>query len=390
MVISTLVITAMRDSVPKKFLIIIHSLSGGGGTTQYLLLLLKHLDMRKFNTKVIVFNNVIDYSLPAKVEVIILNKKGVCDYPLLVLRIARIIRQEKPHIVLSIDNMSNILAGLAHKLAGVKAFLLYSENNPPLFSAASANHKVFTSLKRWLAGYVYTRSDIITTVSQGIKESLVIDFGVPEDIIKVIYNGVDLLQIRESANENINHLWLSQKTVPVIISIGRLHKQKGYPYLLRAFAMVKKVLPCRLMIIGEGEERERLERLAAELGIDDSVSFLGFQQNPCKFLSHSDIFVLSSLWEGFGRVLVEAMACGVPVVSTRCPSGPGEIINDRVNGLLVPPADEKALADAILNLLQDENLRKRLSINGRKRAEDFGIEVWTREFQDLLKREFEL
>ncbi len=373
------------SSFPRKMLIVIHSLLEGAGTSQYLLLLFRHLDLHNLRPKVVILNNIIDYTLPANVETICLNKRGVYDYPLLTLRLAKIIREEKPSIILSIENMSNIVTGLAHKLAGVKTLLIYSENNPPRFTAASANHKPFTPLKRWLASYIYTRSNVILAVSRGIKESLITDFGVPADKIKVMYNGVDLSQTRKLAEEKVDHPWFNEKSLPIIISIGRLEKQKGYPYLLRAFATVREVVPCRLVVIGRGEEQVKLEQLSVELGIDDSVSFLGFQQNPYKFLSHSDIFVLSSLWEGFGRVLVEAMACGVPVISTQCLSGPGEIINDSMDGFLVPPADDKALARVILRFLKDEDLRKRLSINGKNRAEDFGIERWVREFEDLLK-----
>jgi glycosyltransferase involved in cell wall biosynthesis len=132
---------------------------------------------------------------------------------------------------------------------------------------------------------------------------------------------------------------------------GRLTRQKDFATLLRAFALVLKRRPVRLLLLGDGPERKRLESLAAELGISAVVDFYGFVANPFPFIARSDLFVLSSAWEGFGNVLVEAMALGVPVVSTDCPSGPREILHDGTLGPLVAVADHTALAEAILATL---------------------------------------
>jgi glycosyltransferase involved in cell wall biosynthesis len=364
-------------------MIVIHSLSGGGASL-YLTLLLKYLDMSQISPKVVVFSDVMDHTLPSNVEVTCLHKKGVLDYPFVVLKLARIIRKEKPDMILSIGNISNIVSGLAHKLGRIKNLLIYSEHISPQFTAASANHKLLTPLKKCVANYIYPRSSVIIAVCKGVKEGLVKDFNVSGDKIKVIYNGLDLNEIRRLAEEPVSHPWFNDKTQPVLISIGRLYKQKGYPYLLRAFSIARKIIPCRLIILGKGEERSSLEQLSSDLGISDSVCFLGFQENPYKFLSRSDVFVLSSLWEGFGYVIVEAMVCGIPVISTKCPSGPDEIISDKLDGILVPPANEGALAEAIISLLRNSELRAELSIKGQKRAEYFGIERWKRELEGLL------
>ncbi len=140
----------------------------------------------------------------------------------------------------------------------------------------------------------------------------------------------------------------------------------------------------RLVILGDGGKRSNLEKLARQLGIERQVTFLGFQTNPFKYLARSDIFVLSSLWEGFALVIVEAMACGIPVISTRCPSGPDEIITDGVNGLLVPVADETALAEAILRLLKDKKLAVKLAQAGTKRAEDFAITKIIKQYEAIF------
>ncbi|GAH75207.1 unnamed protein product [marine sediment metagenome] len=146
-----------------------------------------------------------------------------------------------------------------------------------------------------------------------------------------------------------------------------------------------KTFPCRLVILGEGDEEQALNKLAADLDISNDVAFLGFQNNPFSFIAHSNIFALSSHWEGFGNVIIEAMACSVPVISTNCPYGPNEIITDGVNGLLVPVGDTHAMAEAIAKLLKDEPLRERLAEEGKKRAEDFKVEKMVAEYEKVFE-----
>ncbi|MCS4188096.1 glycosyltransferase [Salinibacter ruber] len=148
-------------------------------------------------------------------------------------------------------------------------------------------------------------------------------------------------------------------------------EQKGYPYLLDAFRRVRDERQAELWILGEGDQRSTIESRIEELGLVENVSLLGFRNNPFKFMAAADVFVLSSLWEGFGNVIVEAMACGTPVVATDCPHGPGEIITHEKNGLLVPPADSDALSNALLRVLRDQSLKEQLTENGKERARDF-------------------
>jgi glycosyltransferase involved in cell wall biosynthesis len=145
------------------------------------------------------------------------------------------------------------------------------------------------------------------------------------------------------------------------------------------------VLPCKLVILGEGPLRAELEGLIASLGLVDDIALPGFQENPYDYMSQSTVFVLSSLFEGFGNVLVDALALGVPVISTRCPVGPEDIITDGVTGIFVPPADAQALAQAILRVLQDSELRRRLSANGPLRAADFAIERIVPQYEALFE-----
>jgi glycosyltransferase involved in cell wall biosynthesis len=142
---------------------------------------------------------------------------------------------------------------------------------------------------------------------------------------------------------------------PVILAVGRLTLQKDFPTLIRAFARLRARRSARLVILGEGELRDELEALVAELGLTADVALPGFVDNPFSWMRGSALFVLSSAWEGFGNVLVEAMACGTPVVSTDCPSGPAEILENGKWGRLAAVGDAEALARAIAEALDDPN-----------------------------------
>ncbi len=155
----------------------------------------------------------------------------------------------------------------------------------------------------------------------------------------------------KKAKEPVEHPWFETGELPVILGVGRLMEQKDFPTLIRAFAKVLKVRPSRLVILGSGKERSRLNALVHELGLQNHVAMLAFQNNPYAYMTKAAVFALSSAWEGFGNVLVEAMAQGTPVVSTDCKHGPREILDHGKHGLLVPVGDSQAMAEAILNVL---------------------------------------
>jgi glycosyltransferase involved in cell wall biosynthesis len=229
----------------------------------------------------------------------------------------------------------------------------------------------------------YPKADKIIAVSESIKQDLILNFHFPDTKIEVVYNPVDIGEIEKLSEETVEHPWFHDH-MPVIVSVGRLTKQKGYPYLLHAFSLVKKRLSCRLAIIGDGEDRAKLLSMAKDLGVGREVEFLGFQKNPFKYMARSSLFVLSSLYEGFPNVILEAMALGLPVISTDCPSGPAEIIEDKKSGLLVPVRDEKALAGAIISVMTDELLRVSLGREARRRASAFDIEKIAKDYRRVF------
>jgi glycosyltransferase involved in cell wall biosynthesis len=187
--------------------------------------------------------------------------------------------------------------------------------------------------------------------------------------INVIYNPVDCRRIAELAAQDLDHPWFQPGQPPVVLAAGRLHRQKDYPTLLQAFARLRRRKTSRLVIIGEGPERARLASLAAQLGISEEVQLPGFQTNPFAYMARAGVFALSSAWEGLSNVLIEALACGCPVVSTDCPHGPAEVLDSGKYGTLVPVADPAALAQALQATLD----RKTAAAEAQQRAGYFDI-----------------
>lgn len=285
--------------------------------------------------------------VPLSVQIINLNARRVLHaLPVLI----RYLCQAKPYAMLSALNYVNIIAIWAKLLSRVKIRLIVSEHNTLSQSTKSA-----TSLKIKLMPLLikcfYPRADAVVAVSRGVAEDLVAMTGISADKVKVIYNPVITPDLFAKAKEPLDHPWFQPGEPPVILSVGRLTKQKDFPTLIRAFAIVRKELPVRLMILGEGEDRQELELLVRELKLERDVALPGFDPNPYKYMKRSAVFVLSSRWEGLPTALIEAMACGCPIVATDCPSGPAEILEEGKWGRLVPVGKPEILAQAILDVL---------------------------------------
>jgi len=231
----------------------------------------------------------------------------------------------------------------------------------------------------WCARHFYPWADAIIAVSRGIAEDLASLTGLPQERIIAIDNPILSETILTKLGEPLDHPWFAANSPPVILGAGRLVKQKDFPTLLKAFAQVRATRPARLMILGKGRKRTQLEALAWELGVAEDVAFPGFVPNPFPYMARAAVFVLSSAWEGLPGALVEALACGCPVVSTDCPSGPGEVLEQGKYGPLVPVKDAAALARAILSVLDAPpdraQLRARSSVFSVERVADRYLEV---------------
>jgi glycosyltransferase involved in cell wall biosynthesis len=191
-------------------------------------------------------------------------------------------------------------------------------------------------------------------------------------------------ELHRKADEEVGHPWF-HSDVEILLGVGRLTPVKDFPTLLRAVTHLREDRDVRLILLGEGEERDRLQNLCRKLGIADYVDLRGFVGNPIKYMARSDVFVLSSVREGFGNVVVEALASGAPVVSTCGDEGPGEILKNGRYGRLVPSGDDKALSEAILKTLNhpDQPATKEERI---RRARDFSVESAIEKYWTIVEQ----
>ena len=267
--------------------------------------------------------------------------------------LARYLRRERPDVMLSAASHVNLVSVWARRLSGVPVRLVLRASNDPL-----GNPKVWPrwertirAVLRWMAGRIYPWADAVIAVSEGVAADVAELTGIPRERITTIYNPVLTPELLARAREPVAHSGLAAGEPPLVLSAGKLKVQKDHLTLIRAFARVRRARPAHLVILGEGLQRRRLEALVEELGLRGDVALPGEVENPWAWMARASVFALSSAWEGLPGVLIEAMACGCPVVSTACPSGPAEILDGGVYGPLVPVGDAAALAEAILKVL---------------------------------------
>lgn len=283
----------------------------------------------------------------------------------------RYLRTERPTALMSALDYGNIAAICAVGAAGTGTPLVISQRchfTADVRNARKARVRRLPPLVR----HFYPRADHIVTVSDGVADDLSRATGIARDRMTTVYNPVVTADLAARAAQDPRHDWFRPGQPPVILGVGKLKPQKDFATLLRAFARVRRARPARLVILGEGPERDRLEDLAHDLYVEDDVHLPGFVSNPFPYMARAGVFVLSSRFEGLPGVLIQAMACGCPVVSTDCPSGPAEILEDGWRGPLVPVGDDEALARAILAVLDRlpdrEGLRKRAKFFTSDRA----------------------
>lgn len=247
----------------------------------------------------------------------------------------------------------------------------------------SFKEKALNLIYKIIMFFFYHRADVIISVSGSLARHMKRFFLMDARKVKVIHVPVNTEEIRLMFREEIGDRRCENKK-PCIGTISRLSMEKGLNYLIEAFYDLLKRLDARLIIVGEGRERGKLENMVRSLGIEDKVDFLGWVENPYKYLKIMDVFVLSSLWEGFPTVLVESMLCGLPVVATRSSGGVEELVKDGVTGLLTPPKDIRILSDSLYNLLQNKELRNRMSLEGAKEVRRFDALKVTSEYESLM------
>ncbi|MGD9638894.1 MAG: glycosyltransferase [Alphaproteobacteria bacterium] len=291
--------------------------------------------------------NIYESVLDARIEIVYPGAKRLRQS---IFKLAQYLKSRKPKVSISTLNYSNIVCILAYLLAGRIGKLFVRVANTSSVEAEQKNSKNKAVVLKFL--YKFTKGVICPSM------------GVAEDLRKV-YNVKNVITIpnpipydlQTKSQEPAEHKWLNNKALPLIVAGGRLCEQKNFSLLIKAFAKVRTKKDVNLIIMGEGADRNKLEQLIAELDLKENVDLIGQISNPFAFLAKSDLFVLSSIREGMPNMLLQALACGCPSVSTNCPSGPSELIKDGENGFLTPVGDEDKMAEKILTAL-DTNFDK--------------------------------
>jgi glycosyltransferase involved in cell wall biosynthesis len=303
--------------------------------------------------------------------------------------VARFVRETRPDILISMPTMISVSAATGLRLSRETRTKLVIYQADTLTSDISIDHGRDPKMKMlpWLARRVYPHASGLASISEGVLEILeAARIPTPANRVRVIPAPVDLDGLNARIHGAPDHPWLRVSRVPNIVSLGRLVKRKNFPLLLECFAAVRTRLDARLIIFGEGPDRDRLEKLAHQLGIAEDFGLPGYSENPWKDIAKADVFVMSSVDESFCLALVEAMACGVPVVSTDAiGGGPRSILEHGIHGNLVPRDDAQALADVICDVLESPQRSEQLGEFSRRRSHAFSPQVIAGEWLSFLE-----
>lgn len=349
----------------------------GGGAERAVVNLLKGLAKRdEFDLDLVLSAKEGPYLelVPEQVRIVDLNKGRVVTS---ILPLVNYLRGNQPWALIGNMGHVNVVASIARELSRIKTRLILVEQNT--LSANKKNSvraKLVPTFMKWL----YPRADVVAGVSAGVSRDLEQQLGLKKESVEVLNNPVVNEDLITQSQANLDHPWFAENSPPVFLAVGRLNQQKDFPNLLRAFALIRKTNFARLIILGEGEKRQELEEIVENLGISEDVLMPGFVSNPYAYLKRASCFVLSSRNEGLPTVLIEAMACGCPVVATNCPSGPDEILDNGTYGSLVPMENSEALSKAMLETLKNPPTKEILM----QRAKEYSTEKVVTTYLSLL------
>jgi GalNAc-alpha-(1->4)-GalNAc-alpha-(1->3)-diNAcBac-PP-undecaprenol alpha-1,4-N-acetyl-D-galactosaminyltransferase len=294
-------------------------------------------------------------------------------------RLRKIIKVTRPDKIFSFLYYQNILTYLA--LIGLKVPVILSErSNHRFYLKRSIKHAIW----RYLLQRAYNYAESVITVSDESKAAIIYDFRIPGEKIFTIYNGLSFPLLDKLKEEPVTDFEF-RKDVDYVIAIGSLTKAKNYPLLIRSFSILSsKYKYIRLIILGKGEMENELNEIVAHMNLNGMIHFIGYRNNPCKYLKKASCYVLSSSWEGFPNSLLEAMYINGHVISTNCPTGPSEIISNNVNGLLCALNNPEELAAAIEKMCFDKDFRNNVFENSRKTITRFDEKVMVQEYRKIL------
>lgn len=354
-----------------------------GGAEQVAINLVNGLTARGYNVELLLtqFQGSLQSQLASEVDVVALppSRTPVLGVAMNLPALVDYLRKREPAVLFSHLSRTNVVSLAASRLLDIDTAVVPTQ------------HKAFgvemdRNLKAWavdkLVPLLYPSADRIIAVSEGVADSLVEGTTVEREKISVLYNPIDIDDIREQASRGVDHEWIENDDIEVVLFVGRLTEQKDLKTWIRAFARVHAQNPhTRAIIAGKGPLREELQAYAERLGLADVVSIPGYLENAYGYMYASDVFLLSSRYEGLPSVLIEALACGCPVVSTDCPSGPREILGDGKYGQLRPVGDVDGLAEAVVECLNAPAQRSEL----RNRADDFATGAVLDDYERFLE-----
>ncbi|MEM9808617.1 MAG: glycosyltransferase [Cyanobacteria bacterium P01_D01_bin.56] len=324
------------------------------------------------------------------VEVIPLNAKRSRFAPFY---IAQTIRKLRPDILISVSAFINMPATIGWLLSGVRSTkLIVSQHSTMSYKAyVELKHDLKFRLQPLMARFLYPRASAVHANSQRVLDDLLhtIKIRVAPERAFATDNPVDSTRIKRNSQVKPTHPWLQNKETPIILSVGRLAKQKNFPLLIEAFAKLRHRQEARLIILGEGPERKVIEQHIQDLGVADWVSLPGFTGNPWAEMTQADVFALSSEEEPFGLVLVEAMACGLPIVATSAlGNGPQAVLDDGKYGCLVPKSDAHLLAEGLMEVLSNPLRKAELIEMGSKRYQHYEPKLIAQQWLNFLTVSF--
>lgn len=300
---------------------------------------------------------------------------------------ARYLRKHRPDVVLAASSLNGAVLGRAISRTHTPVILRVATHQSA--SSADDSHissKALPGVRRRL----FRHADAVVTNSKVGAADLQASLALGPDMVRMINNPSADPEIKVRAEVDTGHPWLADSSVPVAVTVGRLAPPKDVVTLLKALALVNQRVPCRLLILGEGVDRSNLENLVADLGLKESVEFLGFVSNPWAYIARANLFLLSSKWEGSPNSLIEAMALGVPVIATDCPGGPSEILRRGELGRLVPVEDHEAFAGAWLDVLNDPEKAGERAVAGSQHMALYDFDTVVGQFLELMEECIEL
>lgn len=370
----------IRNDRKPRVAFLIHNMAGGGAERFVSNLINGFKD--EFEIHLVLFDDTIEYDLPSDQIITFIetgfkkrsNLAGILRLPLIALRFKKYCRANNIELVFSFLNRPNFVAGMS-KLAGLKLPLMMNEcvYTPMWFTEGDLRGQIAKRFVSWL----YPRADVILPVSEAIRNVLTEHYGV-KTRYEVITNIVDIADAQEKMNEPVDDVNFDRFT---FVNLARFDPQKDHSTLVEAYRLLGRQ-DTQLILIGKGERYDEINELVRSLGLEKNILFLGFQRNPFKYLGRSGSFVFSSVFEGQGQVMMEAMACGLPVISTDCEAGPrellapgtvadfaeGKTVQHGEYGVLVPIRNARALADAMREMLDDSEMQSMYRKKGYERV----------------------